>query len=266
MIYARWALFAGALGVIGAFGATLLNYPADPRVISVARRSSIALGAGALLTIGAQLYAWFGIEGFTDPANVGTMLSITLWGLHWTWLALTTIGVIVVLSFAARRPAAWIYVNGAAALAVAAVVPLIGHGGTHDALTTFLHRAHILGAGVWVGSLAVTLLAGIADRPRLLLSLRRFAPIAFTGAGVVAASGFVLAWEHLRPFSVLWTTDYGLVLIAKVVSALIVGALGFVNWRQPRLRVVIAEVAIAFVVVLTVTAVLSGLEPPSAGH
>lgn len=264
MIFARWVLSASALGVIGAFGATLLTYPANARVMTVGRRASLLLVLASFLVITQQLYAWFGTEGLTDPANVWTMLSITLWGLHWAWMASVAVAVAIVLAIAASRPALWIYAIGASAFGVAATVPLIGHGGTHDALTTMLHRVHLFGAGLWIGSLGVAVLANIGDTPRLLSSLRRFAPIAMTGAAMAAASGIVLAWEHLRPLSTLWTSDYGRVLFGKVAGVLIVGGLGFVNWRGPRLRVVIAEITIAVVVVLSLTALLSETQMP--GH
>lgn len=264
MMFARWALSVSALGVIGAFGATLLNYPADPRVIRVGRWSAAGLVVSAWLIITAQLYSWFGIDGFKDPTNVWTMLSITLWGLHWVWLASAAVAIVVIFAIAAARPRLWIYASGAAAAAVAMTAPLIGHGGTHDVWIGVLHRAHLFGAGLWIGSLMVALAAGVKDTQRLLLSLRRFAPIAATGATLVVVSGLTLAWLHLRPLSTLWTTDYGRTLIAKSIGVLVIGGLGFVNWRGPRLRIVITEVAMAVLVVLSLTALLSGLEMP--GH
>ena len=47
------------------------------------------------------------------------------------------------------------------------------------------------------------------------------------------------------PLSTLWTSDYGRTLAGKVIAVLNVGGLGFVNWRGPRLRVVLAEITIA---------------------
>jgi len=268
MLFARWALSVSALGVIGAFGATLLNSSGDPaiaRVIRVARRASFGLILACVLTIAAQLNNWFGAAGFTDPANVWTMLSITLWGLHWTWLAGVAIATALLFIVAARRPGLWIYLSGVAAVAVALTAPLIGHGGTHDAWVAILHRAHLLGAGLWMGTLMVALASGFSDPPRLLLSLRRFAPIALTGALLIAASGLTLAWLHLQPLSTLWTSEYGQVLLAKLAAVLIVASLGFVNWRGPRLKIVVAEVTIAILVVLSLTALLSEGQMPG-GH
>ena len=244
---------------------SLVSHPANPRVIAVGRRASLGLILASLLIVGFQLYAWFGIDGLTVPENVSMMLSSTVWGWHWAWMAGVAVVVAMLLAVAASRPHLWIYASGASAFGVAVTVPLVGHGGTHDALTTLLHRVHLFGAGLWIGSLSVAILAGTGEAPRLLSSLLRFAPIALTGAAMVAASGLTLAWEHLRPWSTLWTTDYGRVLAAKVVAVAVVGSLGYVNWRGPRLRVVLAEIAIAVVGVLSLTALLSELPMPG-GH
>lgn len=264
MIFARWAVAISALGIIGSFGATLLNYPVSVGVIRVGRRASLGLVLACFLIITSQLYIWFGAEGLTDPANVTTMLTITLWGLHWSWLAAVAVTTVVAFGVAGRWLGMWIYVAGACALAVAATVPLIGHGGTRDSLSWTLHAVHLLGAGLWIGSLMVATFAGIGDIDRLLTSLRRFAPIALTGASLVVVTGLVMAWQHLRPFSTLWTTDFGRTLLAKMVAVLSVGGLGFINWRGPRIQMVIAEVAVALVMVLGLTALLSEL--PMPGH
>ena len=264
MLLARWLLSMSALGMVGGFGATLLSYPANPRIIRVARAASLVLLLACFLIITSQLSAWFGVDGMLRPENVWTMLSVTLWGWHWAWMAGVAVAAAIVLAIAGSRPQMWIFACGAAALGVAATVPLVGHGGTHDALTVFLHRVHLFGAGLWIGSFGVVVFAHLDDARRLLSSLRRFAPIALTGATMVAVSGFVLAWEHLRPLSSLWTSDYGRTLFGKVIAVLIVGGLGFINWRRPRLRVVLAEITIAIVVVLSLTALLSEL--PMPGH
>ena len=264
MIFARWALTLSALGIIGGFGATLLNHPDQSGVVRTARRASLALIVSCLLVVACQLYVWFGIDGLTKPENAWTMLSITLWGLHWAWLAGVAMGTAVAVAIAGSRPTIWIYVIGACALAVAAAVPLIGHGGSRDSVAWTLHTVHLFGAGLWIGSLMVATLAGIGDADRLLTALRRFAPIAMTGAVMVAGSGLVLAWQHLRPLSTLWTSEFGRVLFAKVIAVLAVGGLGFMNWKQPRLRVVIVEISVALVIVLGLTALLSEL--PMPGH
>ena len=266
MIFARWVLLIGAITAIGAFGATLLSYPADARVMRASRRLSWILPLGAFLIITAQLFAWFGIDGLTNPENAQAMITITLWGLHWSWLAAASVIVVTLFHLAAWRPRIWIVASAIAAVAVTAFVPLVGHGGTHDAATLIWHRMHLLGAGLWIGSLTITLVAGLSDPLAMLTKLRRFAPLALTGASLIAISGTALAWRHMRPLSTLWTTDYGLVLLTKAAAAIGVGSLGFLNWRAPRTRLVVAEVLTALLVVLALTAWLSELELPRMAH
>lgn len=263
MILARWLLFVSAVGVIGGLGATLLARPADARIMRTTRASAFIWLLGAVLLIGAQLYLWFGVYGFTTLNNVRTMLSLTSWGEHWIWLAATATAAIVLLSAGRRWPATWSTAGGAAAAGAMAVLPLVGHGGTHDAWTLLWHRVHLLGAGTWVGTLGVLTVSGITDPKTLLARLRHLAPLAFVGALLLVASGIALTWRHMLPLSTFWTTDYGRVLLAKFVGVIAVAALGFMNWRGPRLKLVVAELSIAFLVVLALTAWLSELEPPS---
>ena len=262
MIIARWVLYMGALSVIGAFGATLLSYPAHPRVLVVGRRTPLLLLLGAFLIVTAQLENWFGLDGIADPENIKTMLTITLWGLHWSWMAGVALVVAIALPISARVPSSWIFVAGLSVLGVVATVPLVGHGGTHDAWLLLAHRVHLLGAGLWIGSLTVALLSGLGNTDELLARLRRFAPFALTGASMIAVSGIVLAYYHVQPFSAIVRTPYGRILIAKVAAALLVASLGFINWRGPRIRIVIAEVLVAMFVVLALTAWVSEVEMP----
>ena len=262
MIIARWVLYVSALGVIGAFGATLLSFPAHPRVIAVGRRTPLLLLLGVFLLVTAQLENWFGVDGLTDPENIKTMLTITLWGQHWSWLAGVALTAAIALPVAARFPRAWIFVAGTAAFSMVVVVPLVGHGGTHNAWLLLAHRVHLFGAGLWIGSLAVALLSGLGNTDELLARLRHFAPFALTGAALIAASGAVLSYWHIQPLSRILSTEYGRILLGKVAGALVVAALGFVNWRGPRVKIVVAEVVIALVVVLALTAWVSEVEMP----
>ena len=263
MILAQWVLFVSALGVIGGLGATLLAHAADARVMRTTRAAAFGGLLGAALLIGAQLYVWFGLYGFTTLNNVRTMLSLTLWGQHWTWLAAVWTTAIVLLSAGIRWPAIWTTASGAVAAGTVIVLPLIGHGGAHDAWTLLWHRVHLLGAGAWVGTLGVLTVSGITEPKALIARLRDLAPLAFVGALFLVVSGLALTWRHMLPLSTFWTTDYGRVLLAKFVGVIAVAALGFMNWRGPRLKLVVAELSIALLVVLALTAWLSELEPPS---
>jgi len=267
VIPARWALYVSALGVIGAFGATLLRVPAPARVIAVARRLALWLLASSAFMLVAEVNAWFGADGFRSIDPAWRLVALNVWGRHWRWLASTSLAVALALPLAARFPSSWIVLSGMAALGVAAVVPLVGHGGSHDAWLLGAHAAHLFGGGLWIGTLWVALWSGRHDLDALLVRLRSFAPIALTGASLVAASGAVIAWEHLQPLSTLWTTVYGQVLLFKVAAVMLVGGLGFLNWRGVRLKTVVVEALVAAVVVVALAACLSETEPPPQwGH
>jgi putative copper export protein len=259
VILARWALYVSALGLIGAFGATFLSDRVSPRLTVAARALSIAMVLAVSAIFLVQRYVWFGGEGITEWDNYWLIVSSTVWGTRWAWLAILAVTAAVVLTLVRTRPMLWMGAIAAISIAISFVAPLIGHAGSHDTGTRLLHSAHLIGAGLWIGSLGMTVLAGFNDPPALLARLRRFAPLAFSGAALVGVSGVMIAWEHVQPVSALWSTAYGRVLSAKFASVLVVGGIGFVNWREPRMRTVVAEVALAFTVVLALAAWLSEL-------
>lgn len=266
MILARWALSGSAFLVIGTFGARALLGRVTNGQLTISRWAAPAcalmLAASTALMLFVQLYAWFGASGFLDRENILTMLMATVWGYHWMDLATATAGVIVCTVAGVVWPRTAMTGSLVSAALVVWAVPLIGHGGTHSEFIAWCHRLHVTGAGLWIGTLAV-LSASFARRPVALLLLRGFAPMALAGAALVAASGFLLALEHVRPMSSLWTTPYGRTLVLKIAAASGVGLLGFLNWRAPRTRVIAAELALALVLVLSLAAWLSELERPA---
>jgi putative copper export protein len=266
MLFARWALFASALSVIGGLGAAIAFAPVRHGVARAARSAAFAMVIATVLLLGAQLQLWFGAEGFTDPENLRTLLLLTLWGLHWTWLAVAAVTCALLWSAAVRWPALTRVAAPVAAALAVITVPLVGHGSTSADLSAVWHRLHLAGAGLWIGTLAVTTLGHADDPSALLVALRRFAPVAFTGAVLTVIAGAALSWQHMRPLSTFWTTDYGRVLAMKMAGALAIGAAGFVNWRHPRTRAIALELAVAFIVVLVLTAWLADLEPPVMAH
>jgi putative copper export protein len=94
---------------------------------------------------------------------------------------------------------------------------------------------------------------------------------------VLAISGVVTAWRHLKYVAALWTTSYGFALIVKLCVVVIVLALGAWNWRRVRpslgteaatgalRRSATAELAFAGLVLL-ITSVLVSLPSPKLPH
>jgi putative copper resistance protein D len=143
---------------------------------------------------------------------------------------------------------------------------------------------HRFAAGMWIGTLFVLVVAGLntvlretgdkIERGRIAADLiDTFSPLALGSFGLLAASGVVTAWRHLKHLNALWTTSYGYALIAKLCVVAVVIALGAFNWRRQRpllgsesaaavlRRSATWELAAAGVVLL-ITAVLVSLPSP----
>jgi len=150
-----------------------------------------------------------------------------------------------------------------------------------------VNPVHALAAGMWIGTLFVLVVAGIAavlrhergrDRRGSLVAemVNGFSPLALTCGIVVVIFGVITAWRHLPTLDALWTTPYGYALIAKLLFVSTVFALGAWNWRRQRptlgsesaadsiRRSAIAELAVAGVVIV-ITAILVSLPSPNEG-
>jgi putative copper resistance protein D len=147
-----------------------------------------------------------------------------------------------------------------------------------------VNPVHRLAGGLWIGTLFLMLMAGFttvlhSDLPPIRRGsiaasmVHRFSPLALTAFAFLGITGLTTAWTHLKRIDALWTTAYGLTLIAKLVVVLIVVALGAWNWRRQRpllgtesaaavlRRSATAEV-IAATIVLVITSVLVSLPSP----
>ena len=148
--------------------------------------------------------------------------------------------------------------------------------------TRLVNPVHQLLAGLWLGSLAVLVIAGIVPALRAAPTLRGdavaemvngFSPLALVCGPLLIVTGVITALRHLRPFSALWSTPYGYDLIVKLCLVAMVFALGAWNWRRQRprlgsegaaggiLRSSLLELSVA-TMVLMVTAVLVSLPSP----
>ena len=108
-----------------------------------------------------------------------------------------------------------------------------------------VNAVHILAASTWLGTLLVLTLVGVRgvaksgatglQRTELIRDLvNSFSPIALTAATIVVITGATTAWLHLKRFSALYTTGYGIALIVKLILVAIVVALGAWNWKRVR--------------------------------
>jgi putative copper export protein len=281
---ARWLLRAHALG------------SSDDRGTDFERRlSRVLVVAAAFVTVAIALRAWthtlavFGPSDGMDWDRIQLVALQSRWGAGWRLQALA--------ASALLASTLWVKVDGRTGWPLASLgavvccftLPLLGHAaGSPRRLV--LHAAHVLGAGVWLGTVAAVLIAGGSGASRVSgrasddrspdvreFLLRRLSPIAFTGAAMVVAAGLVASLTYVGSAGNLWTTPYGRLLTAKGVLFCGVIACGFLNWRSwsagavggpaaaPRsgesVGIVTIEILLAAAIVI-VTAIFTELEHP----
>jgi copper transport protein len=118
--------------------------------------------------------------------------------------------------------------------------------GTGHAVTTkpawlsiFADAVHLIAVATWVGGLAML---GIAILPRrdpgeLREVLPMFSRVAFTSVCAIAITGTYQAWRGIDSWRAIFGTEYGLLVIAKVVGFIGLLALGNLSRRVIQRRV-----------------------------
>lgn len=294
----RWAGFVALLAMIGVVSfryGVLPRLGGDPVHREVAARAElaawhVALGAAALSVAALMMRLWLQAASLGADAWSGDHLQVLLtgtgWGLAWVLQAIATLAFVLGL-FVARAPygraAGWM---GAAAGAVllSAVPALSGHAASvrrFAGVAIVSDTVHVLGAGVWLGTLLAVLAVGVpaalaagaAADGAVLAMVRGFSPLGLAGGAAVGLTGVVNALFQVGAPSDLWTTGYGRMLVLKLLLLAGVAALGWYNWRRvlpglqagdsPRglRRSARAELGLGAAVLL-VTAVLVALPTP----
>ena len=175
---------------------------------------------------------------------------------------------------------AWVFGAIGGAL-ICASFALTGHEATHGFAVRFAVALHVLAASIWAGGLVAL---GVTLRARRRASdvvggaivVRRFSIVMSSTVAVLITAGVVLTCLLVGSAGRLLTTDYGLVLSAKITLATAVIAVAAFNQRRlvPAVvaqstrgwnllaRTVLVEQA-ALLVVVALTAVLVNLDPGS---
>lgn len=233
--------------------------------------------AAAALVAGLVARAWthsVAALGFAEALvweNVRLIAWESGWGTGWRVQVVLALGLAGAGMMARVRPGpGWVAASGLAT-ACCYALPLVGHAAGEPARLA-LHGSHLLGAGLWLGSLAALRLGHPSERS-LDRGLAGFAPLALSGAGVVGLTGAGATWIYLGVPSGLWLEPYGGMLILKLAAVAGVAFSGLRNWRhyhgrgastgahvRPS-RVVGQELLLAALVVV-LTAVLSELPHP----
>jgi putative copper export protein len=277
--------FVGAFMAAGAIG---FRYTAMRRLpdLGGAGTSSRALAgrrAAAIGLVGALVNLWHLWQVLPRVAarahqTVGQLL--TSYNATSAWLVLAVLALVGFLLALARMDFGW----GMAAVGV--IVGSLRNAlvGNFQQLVT---PGHLLAGGLWIGTLFVLVVAGIAvvlrhepaGRRGVLVAdmVNAFSPLALVMGGLVVLLGAVAAWRELGgDLSRLWTTPFGYALLVKLAFVAVVFGLGAWNWRRQRpslgsesaavsLRRSARGELIAAALVLIATAVMVNMPKPDEG-
>lgn len=116
--------------------------------------------------------------------------------------------------------------------AIAMIVPLgmEGHsasGGAHD-YGTNAYLWHLVFMLIWIGGLMALIAHGRRLGPGMPTAVRRYSAVALFAILAVAASGVVSALIRIQ-IGDLFTTRYGLIIVAKIVGTVLLAILGFMH-------------------------------------
>jgi copper resistance protein D len=269
LIWLRAIHFAATTTVTG--GVLFHAYIAEP-----AFRAAAATRVAALVRMRLALMVWIGLaatvvsgaawlvlqaERMSDQSltevlgqgTIWTVLSETDFGTAWmVRLALAVLLATILPWLAWSRGIESPRVRAAAVAVSAALVGSLawaGHGAADTGVEGAIHLAadiaHLVAATAWVGALiplAVLLRAVRREASEAAVAIARtavarFSPLGIASVGTLVVTGSVNTWVLAGSAAALLDTDYGRLLLAKVVLFLVMLSFGAVNrlWLTPRL-------------------------------
>lgn len=238
----RWAVLARYAGP----DAAQLRTAVEERLPRWIDGLGLVAVAATLVRLIAQHAAVFGTSEALTRASLATLLFRSNWGRSW-WLAIAAALVVTWVAPRLRRTTniGWI-VAVAAILLLAASQPLSGHpaAASMPSLAVATQVLHLVGAGGWVGSLAILTLVAIPAARRLEGNatgdpdariaglVRAFSPTALGFSALLGITGLITAWDNLGGFAPLWQSGYGRTLLLKLGFLSVAVATGAYNWRR----------------------------------
>ncbi len=291
----RFLQFVSLLSIIGAIGFYYvvlgrLHESLDAEsVITRATRTaattgqiaSLSLILVAALRLAAQSRAMHG--EWAGMTEMRPMIIGTIWGMGWL-LQLGGAIVAAVALLAMRGSIRW-WIAAAGALALAVSASLSGHAASASpaVLTIIADALHIVGAGGWLGTLLLLLVAGVPaarhaesgfGAPIAAAMVNAFSRAALIFATIVGVTGVTAAWIHVGSIAALFSSTYGNTLLLKLGTLTVVVFTGAYNWLRvrpalgtghegiARLRRSATVELLAGVIVLVITAVLVATPTP----
>ena len=267
----RWVLYTGTTLSIGRGVLTFLDRDADDTANSSRTvRSALWMGAIALIVAPLALLALQQQALELPTADIPALLRDTTWGRGWTQLAIPSALTAVLLPWRPSRTMSVLLLI--AALGVGAAMGGLGHAAADDQwplASRVFDALHVVGVGAWIGGLLLMLLASAGTSAPTAGAWGAFSRMASVMAPVVLLSGVGSSWRRVggSGLMAILASDYGKLLLLKIVLALAVMAMGFTQRRriaagQPPSRTVVLREVVLATVVLGATAWMTGTEPP----
>lgn len=247
----RGVLFVGLLLLVGtqASGALLSKPRRDPELADPlhARLDRMPRRLLAILIVAALARGALQLLSLLDPGDVVTLdlvyhgLMTGSWGHAWLLQFIAATIALGVLSYRGDRASA----PDLFTIVCTAVILWAQTGMGHAAgdnwpapVGRLLDLTHLVGIGIWLGTLAVLTYAAIpllrhASRlPTLASVVRGFSVYARVGAGLAVASGITAALVYTGgSIGILAESTWGRMLIIKVACMCGVLAVGWYNWK-----------------------------------
>lgn len=151
------------------------------------------------------------------------------------------------------------------ALVAVLALPFAGHASAMQPAggVIFTDAVHVLSAGMWGGGILVLATLrppegwGVGEGRAML---ERFGRVAFLAFAITALTGVLRAASVVADFSGLWTSAYGVVLMAKSAGVLAMVAISVLGWRRGRRYARVDGVLV--LLVLAATAILAAYPMP----
>lgn len=236
----RFGVFVGLALLLGIVGFVLFLWPAGRVSVRVRQVLYGALELTFLCTV-----FGFMLQGpYTSGGGVGdafsTDLMSTTWDTRFGKVYVLRLVLLVVMAVLVRavvrtgraslsRPL--IVATTVVGVALAATPGLAGHASTGRwvALALPIDVLHVLAMAVWIGGLVALGLARHDDVAYPNVA-RRFSGLALGAVVVLVLTGTFQSIRQLQPFSALWDSEYGTVLLLKVGAFLLV--VGIAAWSR----------------------------------
>ncbi|MCU1457311.1 MAG: copper resistance protein CopC [Actinomycetia bacterium] len=245
----RVGVFAGLALLIGGVVFLLVVWPGG-RPVPRARR---IIGTGWWLTLVGTVagilvqgpYATaLGIGHVFDVDLIRSVLDTRFGHVELARLVLLVLAVplLGVLRRGRRLPAWWNPAAVAVGVGLALTPGLSGHAaiGIQWPLALLADTVHVGAMAVWLGGLAVLgfVALRLAAAEELVTVLPRFSRIAFGSVCAIVVTGVYQSWRQVGSVHALTSTDFGRLLIAKVIAFVVLLALADVSRRAVQARLV----------------------------